>query len=130
MAGDEINMAVGAEREEAGQPRQTRGWAAVGYGRRAQLGFAGKWLHVGHIAAGCRVAVQVRLACVVWLVEAEEVGAAAGNGRLSGLCPAVRVISAKAPEHGDILKGRVEAGCGRSPVVGPRDERGANEATA
>ena len=65
---DGVEAAARAGFDEVLQPRETRGAAAVGDGRRAEGRFARKRLHVRFVGGGGPLRREVRLAGVVGLV--------------------------------------------------------------
>ncbi len=75
---DEVERAAVACVEEIRQIVETRCATAVGNGRRGELGFASKGLHVILIDGGCVGGFQVGLAGIVGFVGGEELGDATG----------------------------------------------------
>lgn len=113
----EIDGAGRARDEELLEPSE----AGVSDGGGSEAGAAGEGLEEGLVGGGGRGGAEVRLGAEVGLVEGEEVLGACGEGGGGGGGPGLGVLGLRAPEHGHVFEGAVEAGRSRAPVVGPGD---------
>lgn len=115
------DLAVSALAEEALHPVQSlTGGARVANSRADEGGIAGVGGHVLLVVGGSLGRRHVGLAGDVGLVEAQQVLAARGKGRVGSGRPAT--VHLGAPEHGDVLHAGGKGTIGlHVPVVGPGD---------
>jgi hypothetical protein len=117
---DEVDLAVGAGREEGLEPGETHGRATVGNGGGTELGFAGEGHHVGLEAGGGVTGRKVGLGGEIGLVEGHEVLGAGGDSAGGGGGPWAGEGAGHAPEERDIFNaGDTETRRAGGPVVCP-----------